>query len=122
MRSIRNLALAGALALAPALSQVAFAQESAAYPRIVPTGDTNSVEYGPGPRGNIVGGGAINVRYRYSDNNVEMDYLEHQYAQRRTDGLVPVIVTSGESTSVSNVAPTEPTTTSLAALLRFIGG
>ena len=122
MRSIRNLALAGALALAPALSQAAFAQEGAAYPRIVPTGDTNSVEYGPGPRGNIVGGGAISVRYHYSDNNAEVDYLEPQYAQRRTDRLVPVVVTSGESTSVSYVVPAEPATKSLAALLRFVGG
>jgi hypothetical protein len=33
-----------------------------AYPRVVGTGENASVEYGPGPQNNIVGGGAVTVR------------------------------------------------------------
>lgn len=121
MRSIRNLAFAGILAVAPALAGTAFANDGASYPRVIGSGKNSELDYGPGERGNIVGGGAAVVAYRDSET-VTVTYLDAQFAQQRTDGRVPVTVGSGENTSVVYVTPTERTQPSLVALLSRLRG
>jgi len=121
MRSIRNLVLAGALAIAPAFAGTAFASDGGLHPRVVGTGENQDIDYGPGERGNIVGGGALVVEHRDSDT-VAVTYLDAQYAQHRTDGRIPVTVGAGEDTSVVYVSPSVRPQPSLAALLRRLGG
>lgn len=121
MRSIRNLALAAALAVAPALAGTAFADHGASYPRVIGSGENQDIDYGPGERGNVVGGGGLVAEHRDSET-VTVTYLDEQFAQRRTDGRVPATVGSGENTSVVYVTPGGRAQPTLAALLRRLGG
>ncbi|WPB83668.1 hypothetical protein [Sediminicoccus rosea] len=117
MRTLRNLALAGALAACTAISQAAFSQEAASYPHLTGSGEGLSIAYGPGPHGNIVGGGAVRVRNLHSEN-LELTHLNAQYAQHRTDGRVPLAVGTGERSSVVYVTPTPSSDLSPITLLR----
>jgi hypothetical protein len=92
-KNLRSLIAAAALLGAPALAT------ASEYPRLVDSGEAQTVEYGPGPRGNIVGGGATAVTFG-GEGNMTITYLEETGVQRRTDGRVPVLVGAGEATMI----------------------
>jgi hypothetical protein len=86
---------AALLAVAPA---AAFANDGVSYPHTVGTGESAEIDYGPGPHGNIVGGGA--TRTQQVGSSWRITYLDNSFAQTRTDGRVPVMVGSGESAKI----------------------
>ncbi len=98
-RTLRIL-IAGAALLALPYAHTAFAAD-ASFPRSVVNGENSEIEHGPGPRGNIVGGGRVVVT-GYGEN-VQVEHLDPQFAQQPVPGLVPVIVGSGENASVVHV-------------------
>jgi hypothetical protein len=103
--TLRTL-IAGAALLAPALAHTALAEPM--YPRLVGGGENAVIEYGPGPRGNIVGGGRVVVTG--GGEHTRVDHLDSRYAQAPRPGLVPVTVGSNENVSVVWVpADTSPT-------------
>ncbi len=65
------------------------------YPRIVGSGENASVDYGPGPQQNIVGGGSVVVSG--SGENTEVRHLDPHYAQGARTGVRSVTIGSGES-------------------------
>lgn len=69
------------------------------YPRAVASGDSLIVEYGPGPQGNIVGGGASTTRLG-TEPHVIIQHLDDNFAQQRTDGRVPVLTGTGEDVRI----------------------
>jgi hypothetical protein len=94
-RTLRIL-IAGAALLALPYAHTAFAEGY--YPRVTGNGENVEVDYGPGPRGNIVGGGRVVVTG--NGENMHIEHLDPQFVQQPVPGLVPVIVGSGENTSV----------------------
>lgn len=98
--------VAGAALLGPALSGAALAQAS--YPRSVGTGENSEIDYGPGPHGNIVGGGRAAASG--SGENTSVEHFEPHYAQAPRSGGRPVVVGSGENASIvwvpADISPT----------------
>lgn len=111
-RTLRTL-IAGAALLALPYAHTAFAEGF--HPRVTGDGENVEIDYGPDPRGNIVGGGRVVVT---SDGeNTQIEHLDPQFGQQPVPGLVPVIVGSGDNASVVWVpAGTSP------SRLAFIGG
>lgn len=97
MRNSLKTILAAAL-LGPTFSLGAIAADGVTYPRTVGSGENIEVEYGPAPRGNIVGGGHMQVT-GYGEN-AEVTYLEAGYAQPAPFGLMPTLRGSGENIDV----------------------
>jgi|GEM_PF-1083015 len=93
--TLRTL-IAGAALLAPAFVGTAVAQDS--YPRVVGTGENASVEYGPGPRNNVVGGGRVVVTD--SGENIELRHLDPEFAQAPRHNLAPRVIGIGENSTV----------------------
>jgi hypothetical protein len=85
-----------------ALAIPAVAQET--YPRLVGGADDMRVEYGPGPHGNIVGGGPVTIE-NTGDGRVAMTYLDPNRAQARNDGLVPWMLGGEEDRTVTWLPP-----------------
>lgn len=94
-RTLKTL-IAGAALLAPIFAQSASAEVS--YPRVVGSGENVEIDYGPGPRGNIVGGGVAHVSG--NGENQDIRYSGEVRIQSPRHGLVPHIIGSGENTSV----------------------
>jgi hypothetical protein len=91
MRRSSRLALTAiGLGLLPAL---ATAQPT--YPRVIELGENSTVEYGPGPLGNVIGGGRVVISSRGEDTT--LTHLDPRSAQSQRVGVVPVSVGSGES-------------------------
>ncbi len=90
---------AAGLALAPA----AMAQDG--YPRVIGSGENQSVEYGPMGSANILGGGRVTVTGY--ENTLQQRHEDAQYAQQPPAGRVPVAVGSGENLS-TNWVPAMP--------------
>jgi hypothetical protein len=90
--------LAAAALFGPFLSSGVLASDGISYPRVVGTGENQSVEYGPGERGNIVGGGRVAVSG--SGENTELRHLDDEFAQAPHLTMVPVFFGSGESLEV----------------------
>jgi hypothetical protein len=111
-RTLRVL-IGGAALLALPYAHTAFAEGY--YPRVTNNGENVEIDYGPGPRGNIVGGGRVVVTG--NGESMQIEHLDPQFAQQPVPGLVPVIVGSGENASVAYV----PAGTSLSRLA-LIGG
>ena len=103
MRYLSTPFLAAALAFAPALSSVARAEDGPALPRVIGSGENASVVYGPGPRGNVVGGGRL-VAVQVDSERTRVTYLDDAYTQPGRQGLVPVTIGSGEGASTEWVA------------------
>ncbi len=97
MNRTAKLFAAFAFAAGSLLSATAARAES--YPRIVGSGENASVEYGPGPAANIVGGGHALVTG--SGESVSIQYLDAQFVQRPRNTLVPVAIGSGENISIA---------------------
>jgi hypothetical protein len=76
----------------------ALAQDRERYPRIVGSGENASVEYGPGPHGNIVGGGPVVVTG--SGETLEVRHLDPLTTQHGYAGYIPSSRGSGEDTEV----------------------
>ena len=96
-KAFRTLIATTALLGAPALAQ------ATDYPRLVGSGENVTVDYGPGPHGNILGGGPTSVTLG-SEQHVTITYLDQATVQRRTDGRVPVMVDSGEGARILWIA------------------
>jgi hypothetical protein len=94
-RKLQTLIATAAL-LGPAFAHPAFAENS--YPRVVGSGENIEIDYGPGLRGNIVGGGVAEVLG--SGENQDIRYSGEVRAQSSRDGLVAHIIGSGENASV----------------------
>jgi hypothetical protein len=103
MRSFPTAFLVATLAFAPALPSAAFAEDGPAHPRVIGSGENASVAYGPGQRGNIVGGGRL-VAEHVDSERTRVTYLDDAFAQQGRRGLVPVTVGSGEGASTEWVA------------------
>jgi hypothetical protein len=97
MRRITNRLLAAAL-FGPLCTAGALAQEQGRFPRVVGSGENASVEYGPGPHGNVVGGGR--VRVTGFGENIELRHLDPLTMQHGYAGLIPTSRGSGENTEV----------------------
>jgi hypothetical protein len=97
--TLKKLLLASAL-LAAAQTHTASAQD-ATYPRIVKTGENVEIDYGPGPRGNVVGGGQVVMSGGGEDRRIT--HLDA--GPTRSDGLIPVLVGGGEDRWVAYVQP-----------------
>lgn len=110
MTTTRSLFAAALLLGAPVLAQ------AADYPRLVGSGEDMTIEYGPGPQGNVVGGGGGVVTF--SGPNPSIRYTDDVNVQRRTDGLVPVIVDQGETRTITWVAPEAAPSRRIAGLPR----
>lgn len=100
MYSILIRAAAAALSLAAA--DVAAAQS---YPLVVGSGENATVEYGPGPARNVVGGGAAIVTG--SGESLSVQHLDAQYVQRVPTGLIAITVGTGDNAS-SVLVPAQP--------------
>lgn len=100
MTNFRTTMLAAGLLTA--VSFPALAQEG--YPRLVGDAYSPSVEYGPGFRGNVVGGGAVQISI-VEEGRVEVAHADARFAQARTDGLIPVMLGGEADHSVSWVTP-----------------
>ncbi len=97
---LRAVVFAASAASVPAVAQTgaAAASAGASYPRTISSGENGEVDYGLGPRANIVGGGAVVATGGGED--MEIRHLDPSFAQASRPGLVPVAVGSGESGSV----------------------
>jgi hypothetical protein len=73
------------------------------YPRTIDNGDSRDIDYGPGPRGNIVGGGSVSVSG--SGENLAIAHHDPRFTQQPPPGLVLVSIGSGESQIVVWVPP-----------------
>jgi hypothetical protein len=100
-RTLRTLIATAAL-LGPACAGPGFAQNS--YPRMIGGEDNHEVDYGPGPRGNILSSGVAQMSG--SSENREMRYSGPLRVQTPPAGLVPHIVNSGENPYVVYVPAT----------------
>jgi len=97
-----TLCTAAAAAALNVLTIPVLAQQT--YPRMEGGADDMHVEYGPGPHGNIVGGGPVTVE-NTGDGRVEITYLDSYGVQTRTDGLVPWLLGGEADRSVTWLPP-----------------
>lgn len=95
LRSISRFAV---LALVSGTVLAAAAAHAESYPRVVGTGENASVEYGPGPAANIVGGGRVETTG--SGEFFQIHHLDSRFAQMPRPGLAPQVVGQGENRSV----------------------
>lgn len=95
-------ALSAAMLAALAVSALASAQES--FPRLVGGADDLRVEYGPGPAGNIVGGGAVRI-VNEEEGRVSVTHADPAFAQGRNDGRMPVMLGGEADHSITWIAP-----------------
>ena len=103
MRDRSILSATVAMALTLGVAGVAAAQQPRpAYPCVVGSGENASVEYGPGPQGNVVGGGPLVVTGQ--GEQAEARYTDPRFAQ--APGPAQACVGSGESSDIPwNPAP-----------------
>ena len=97
MRSNLRTVLAAAAVLVGVSATGAFAGEPVAYPRTVGNGENIDVQYGPGPQGNVVGGGVVQSRQSGEETT---DVYVSRGPRQADDGLVPVARGHGENISV----------------------
>lgn len=83
-----------AAAAALTLGLGAAASAEATYPRLVGSGESLHIEYGPEGQGNVLGGGQVQVTGQGEDARTR--HLEGRFAQAPRPGEVPVMVGSGE--------------------------
>lgn len=116
MTGFKRAALgATALLLGAALAAPAGATDGLSWPRTSGSGENIEIDYGPDPRGNVVGGGAVHVTG--SGEDVEIHHLDPSFVQQPPAGLVPVTVGSGENVSTVWV-PAGNATTQLGLLIQ----
>ena len=97
MRSLKSRFCA-AILFGPLFTTGALAQDQGRYPRVVGSGENASVEYGPGPLGNVVGGGRVEVTG--TGETLEVRHLDPLMVQHGYAGFIPVSRGSGENTEV----------------------
>lgn len=98
---INSITRSAALALVGGVL-FAGAAQAESYPRVVGTGQNASVEYGPGPVQNIVGGALS--RLVGSGESASVEIIDVEQLQRPPAGLTRVTTGSGENLSVAYVA------------------
>ncbi|WP_120009869.1 hypothetical protein [Teichococcus vastitatis] len=90
--------LAGAAIAALATTTPALSQDGISYPRMTGSGENSEIDYGPGPHGNVVGGGAAIATG--SGENTEIRHLDPSFAQVPDRRVMAVTVGSGENSSI----------------------
>ncbi|PHK94102.1 hypothetical protein CR162_15165 [Pseudoroseomonas rhizosphaerae] len=73
--------------------------ESPSYPRVVANGENTIIDYGPGPRNNVAGGGAVALTGGAGEN-LTITYFDRSKAQMPPAGMTPVIAQQGENTEI----------------------
>ncbi|PWS34540.1 hypothetical protein DFH01_23645 [Falsiroseomonas bella] len=97
MRTLMNT-IASAALMGPFFLQPAAAGDANGYPRVVGSGENMSVEYGPAPPLNIVGGGHVTATG--SGDSVELRYADSANVQQPPAGMVPTVRGNGENQEV----------------------
>ncbi len=83
------------------------AAQAQSYPRTIGSGESAEIDYGPGTRGNIIGGGSLTAS-GYGENYAAA-YLDPRSLQQPRSGLVPMSISDGnESRTVWVPAGTDP--------------
>jgi hypothetical protein len=77
------------------LAAPAFA-DGASYPRVVGSGENASVEYGPNPTQNVVGGGAVEAR-DVAGGGADVRHFDDRFVQPGREGVRAVTVGNGET-------------------------
>jgi hypothetical protein len=72
---------------------------SPSYPRVVANGENTVIDYGPGPRNNVIGGGAVALSGGAGEN-LTITYFDRSKTQMPPTGMVPVIAQQGENTEI----------------------
>jgi hypothetical protein len=72
---------------------------SPSYPRVVANGENTTIDYGPGARNNIIGGGAIALSGGASEN-LTITHFDRSKAQMPPAGMTPVFEQQGENTKI----------------------
>jgi hypothetical protein len=93
IKTIASAALLGQFFLQPAV-----AGDPNGYPRVVGSGENMSVEYGPTPSRNIVGGGHVTASG--SGDSIELRYADTANVQRPPVGMIPTVQGGGENLEV----------------------
>jgi hypothetical protein len=117
MRSIRKIALAAAVLLTAAATQHPAAAQG--YPRLSGSGDEAVIDYGPGLRNNLVGGGRVALGH--DGDSIAALRLDRGIAQETRFGQVPVARTENGNLEVVLV-PAAPAAATFAAAMRGPGG
>lgn len=90
-----NFRHVAAAAVTVFLAAQPFAEAGAAsYPRTIGSGESAMIDYGPGPHGNVVGGGAVVTRG--TGENASVTYLNPSFVQAPRVDKVPVTVGSAD--------------------------
>lgn len=69
------------------------------YPRVVANGENTVIDYGPGPRENVVGGGAVALSGGAGEN-LAITYFDRSKAQMPPAGMAPAFARQGENTEI----------------------
>ncbi|WP_379651565.1 hypothetical protein [Teichococcus aestuarii] len=72
---------------------------SPSYPHVVANGENTTIDYGPGPRNNIVGGGAVALSGGAGET-LTITHFDRSKAQMPPAGMTPVIEQQGENTKI----------------------
>jgi hypothetical protein len=88
--------------LGSAHAHASAAAQGATYPRITRAGENVEIDYGPGPRGNVVGGGRA-VMSGGGGEDMRITRLDPRPV--RSDGPIPVLAGGGEESRIVHVLP-----------------
>jgi len=101
--TLKALLVASTLLGTTAHAHTAAAQDTT-YPHLINKGGDIEIGYGPGPRGNVVGGGRVVMSGGGDDMRITR--LDPAPVQP-SDGLIPVLVGGGEDRRIAYVRPQE---------------
>ncbi|SUE44010.1 Uncharacterised protein [Roseomonas gilardii subsp. rosea] len=73
---------------------------SPSYPRVVATGESTVIDYGPGPRNNIIGGCAVALSGGAGES-LTITHFDRSKVQTPPAGMAPVLSRQGENTEIA---------------------
>lgn len=88
-----------AMALPLLMAGCAGLDGSPSYPRVVANGENTVIDYGPGPRENVVGGGAVALSGGAGET-LTITHLDRSKVQMPPAGMAPVFARQGENTEI----------------------
>ena len=96
-KHLRPTLAAATLLLGSALALPALAENF--FPRVTAAGENIDIDYGPAPRGNIVGGGRAEISIGADQPQVR--YLDPAFVQTPPAGQVPVVEGNAEANNIT---------------------